>query len=395
MNQERLVELTVKKLHGTLSEEEATELAAFEQEASAEQLTSAHHFAEDQSRLVRVLQHMREAEPGFRANRQRLVYPAYEGSGLRRIWLVPGVRRTISVAAVVFVAVAGVFIWKKTETRKEGGIVAVADPLATVHPGSNKAVLVLADGRRVLLDSVATGKIATDGGAEITKDKDGQISYKPLNNKAAAGFNTVTTPQGGQYYVELPDRTKVWLNAASSIRYPTAFDNAVRKVAITGAAYLEVAKDREHPFVVEMGGTNIRVLGTHFNARNYVEDGAGITTLLEGSVEITNGRGKAILKPGQAAVTKQDDVRVEPKVDTNLAIEWTKGRLNFSGADIVSIMNTIKRWYDVQVVFEGTKSNYKIEGSIPKETDIKDVLKMLELAGYRFSIKGKTIYVLP
>lgn len=397
MNMERLTELTIKKFDGTLSSAEKTELDSYEANASPEDL-AAYHAMENEHSTVEALRVMMSARRRKEANRSRLRYPCDDVTRMpnRGVRSVPNVRRYIAIAAVLFALVVGAVLWKnmmphKATTVAQGGL----DGLEAVKPIGNKAVLVLADGRTIALDSAATGSLAMQGDVRVTKDREGKISYQPLSNMAAVGFNTVNTPRGGEYYVELPDRTKVWLNAASSIRFPTAFTGADRSVTITGEAYLEVAKDKAHPFIVNLGETSVRVLGTHFNVKNYAEDGPATTTLLEGSVRVTNGLKQALLKPGQQASSEKGVVNVNPRADTSAAIAWKNGYLNFNKADITTIMNTVQRWYDVTVEFEGARSAYKLGGEIPKNTSLKDVLTMLHDAGYRFNVQGKTIHMLP
>lgn len=394
MNQERLTQLTIKKLRGELSSAEKAELDGYEQSASVEELRELRNL-EDEQRLLGGLVQMYGAEESFKRNRKRLIYPTSAVIGKsRRLLMVPRVQRYISIAAALLFIFAGGVIWRKYiggGHADQGGGRVVSQG---IKPGTSRAVLVLDSGQSIVLDSAASGAIANQGGAQVSKIADGKLTYQPLTNTIAVGFNTVSTPQGGEYYVELPDRTRVWLNAASSIRFPTAFTGAERRVTLTGEAYFEVSKDEVHPFIVEVEQTSVKVLGTHFNVKAYQEDGPVRTTLLEGLVEVSGGAGQyARIRPGQQAISDQDNLRIDPQADTSQAVAWKEGYLSFGSGDITTVMNTVKRWYDVSVVFEGPKSQYQIEGKIPRNSDIKDVLRMLGAAGYHFRITGKTIYV--
>lgn len=260
-----------------------------------------------------------------------------------------------------------------------------------VLPGGNKAVLTLADGSAVTLDS-AGNRVITQAGTAI-RQQGGQLEYKDQEN-AGVGFNTLRTPRGGQFKITLGDGTKVWLNAASSLRYPTAFTTGSRMVEVTGEAYFEVAKDPEKPFLVKLSEENtITVLGTRFNVNAYTDETSINTTLLEGSVRVSVKNNTRILQPGQQArVTAAGDISVVP-ADTEQAIAWKNEIFNFRDADIQAVMRQLSRWYDVEVVYKGKAPVSRFQGEIQRNLPLHDVLEGLETTGIRFTLEGRKIII--
>jgi ferric-dicitrate binding protein FerR (iron transport regulator) len=208
-------------------------------------------------------------------------------------------------------------------------------------------------------------------------------------------FNTIATPRGGQYQITLPDGTKVWLNAESSLRFPTAFTEKQRTVELTGEAYFDVAPNKDQPFLVKAGATETRVLGTEFNVMAYADEGPVKTTLLEGSVQMGLGEVSALLRPGQQGQYDSEKGRVATRtVNTRQVTAWKDGYYYFDRTPVESIMRQISRWYDVQVVYQGQAPRDEIVGKIPRTADVSEVLHIMELIGIRFRIEGRTITVL-
>ena len=264
-----------------------------------------------------------------------------------------------------------------------------------VPPGGNKAVLTLADGTTIMLDDVKNGTLAQQGKTKVSK-LDGKLAY----NSAKTGveeilYNTISTPRGGQYQVVLPDGSQVWLNAASSLRFPTSFTGNERRVEITGEAYFEVAKNANLPFVVQVNTSEIKVLGTHFNIMAYNEEELLKTTLLEGSVQFTSGENHATLQPGQQSqLIKNGQVKILDNVNIEEVVAWKNGMFHFEKMDIESLMRQISRWYDIEVVYQNHKSDDKFIADIPRNTNLSDALKALELTGkVQFDVEGKTVIV--
>jgi ferric-dicitrate binding protein FerR (iron transport regulator) len=264
-----------------------------------------------------------------------------------------------------------------------------------IPPGGNKAVLTLADGSTIILDNVQNGTLAQQGNTKVIKE-DGKLAY----NLTSTGinevlYNTISTPRGGQYQVDLPDGSRVWLNAASSLHFPTAFVGKERRVEITGEAYFEVAKNKAQPFIVSVNGAEVQVLGTHFNVMAYNDENAIKTTLLEGSVKFVNGSTSSLLKPGQQSqLSENGQVKVVSNVDVDAVTAWKNGNFDFQGEDIETVMRQLSRWYNVDVVYRN-KPDELFYAEIPRNTKLSDVLKALELTGkLRFGIEGKKIIVM-
>ncbi|HMK17090.1 MAG TPA: FecR family protein [Chitinophagaceae bacterium] len=265
-----------------------------------------------------------------------------------------------------------------------------------VLPGSDKATLTLADGSTILLDEAQNGTIAQQGNSKIIK-LDGKLSYDPTNkNSREIVYNTISTPKGGQYQLELPDGSQVWLNATSSIHFPTSFIGTERRIEITGEAYFEIAKDPNMPFIVTVNNAEVQVLGTHFNVNAYNDEDNVKTTLLEGSVRFVNDGNINILKPGQQAqLAKNGMTKVVSDVNVDNVIAWKNGMFDFENAGIETIMRQLSRWYDVEIEYKGETDDLFI-AEMRRDIKLSDALKALELTGkVKFDIQGKKIIVMP
>ena len=314
-----------------------------------------------------------------------------------------GWRRLAVAAAMIGLIVLGFLYFNGNDGRTRQEAATLPGPLAPISndidPGGDKAVLTLGDGSTIMLDNAANGELAAQGNQKVIKLDAGQLAYKQGADHTGAvvpEYNTIATPRGGRYEVILPDGTRVWLNAASSLRFPTAFVGKERVVELSGESYFEVAHRPDQPFKVRFAdGAEIKVLGTHFNIQAY-KDETVKATLLEGAVEISKQTMKGIMKPGQQAVIrKEGDVRIVSNVDTEEAIAWKNGYFQFNRADIATIMRQIERWYDVEVEFRGKLSDKEFVGKVPRNTRVSEVLKILELSKVHFIIEGKKIIVMP
>ncbi len=319
-------------------------------------------------------------------------------------------------AAAVLLLSAGTFMWWNRRIITPKPAVVQEQPnnqlKNDVQPGGNKALLTLGNGATIILDSAHTGALAQQGNIQVIKLNDGQLSYNQAAKNGASPlttdhspltYNTLSTPRGGQYQLVLPDGSTVWLNAASSIRFPTAFTGNERNVELTGEAYFEVKKNAAMPFTVKMNnGAAVKVLGTNFNINAYDDEEAIQTTLLEGSVEVVNGQwsmanGKtAILKPGeQVAMKANSPFTIHHSPDLEEVLAWKNGAFQFNGATIETVMRQVSRWYDVEVEYNG-KISLHFAGAISRNVNISQVLEMLEKAGgIKTSIKGKKVIVAP
>ena len=275
-----------------------------------------------------------------------------------------------------------------------------------VQPGGNKAVLVLANGQTIVLDSANNGMLATQGGMKVIKLSNGQLAYRAGqgDQDSPPVYNTISTPRGGQYELVLQDGTRIWLNAESSIRFPTVFTGKDRSVELSGEAYFEVAPRAANPFKIYMlnqsPGTEksrkeIDVLGTKFNVMAYEEEKVIRTTLLEGAIAVGDESGKDLMKPGQQAEWQpaMSGVRITDDADIDAAVAWKNGFFSFDRSDIRTIMRQLSRWYDLKVTYKDAGTAKTFWGGIQKDLPLSDVLRILEKSGVEFSIDGKNVIV--
>ena len=267
-------------------------------------------------------------------------------------------------------------------------------------PGGNKAILILADGSTIVLDNAKNGTLAQQGNTKVLK-LNGKLTYDPANTKNdEILYNTISTPRGGQYQIELPDGSLVWLNAVSSLRFPTAFAGKERRVEVTGEAYFEVAKNAAMPFRVVIASPSenraeIEVVGTRFNIMAYNDEAALKTTLLEGSVILNQDSKEVPLKPGQQARLQDKSIKIVDNVDTEEVIAWKNGFFQFSSASLQQVMRQIARWYDVDIAYVGKVPERRFGGKISRDNNASEVLKVLELSKVKFRIEDKKIVVTP
>lgn len=311
------------------------------------------------------------------------------------------VRRLMAYAAALaaLVAISSIAGYYMLHPGKPQQAVAVVPPPPEedAAPGGNKATLTLANGVTITLDSQATGLLARQGNTRIIKLNAGQISYngKAGTNQATL-YNTLTTPRGGKYQITLSDGSKVWLNAASSITFPTHFASTRRTVSISGEAYFEIAPEKSGPFEVSVGQMKILVLGTHFNVMAYRDETKVKATLLEGSVKIEKGDTALMLKPGeQAQMNQSGQLKLVKNVNTDKAIAWKNDLFCFDRDDIHAVTNQLSRWYDVDVEIHG-KITKHFSGTLPQHVNVSQIFKVLEeTGGIHFRIDHHKIIVSP
>ncbi len=264
-----------------------------------------------------------------------------------------------------------------------------------VPPGAVKAMLTLANGQKIILDSVQAGKLATQEGA-VVFNRNGTIVYDGTATDARLVYNTLTTGRAEQSPpLTLADGTKVWLNASSSIRFPVAFRGNSRQVDITGEAYFEVFKDSECPFVVKAGASVINVLGTHFNVMSYDNEPYTAATLLEGAISISSNGKTMNLSPGQQARVDNTDTRITliKEADTDDAVAWLHGQFPMAKTDITALMRQISRWYDVDIVYKGTPPVFSFSGALSRQVNLHYLLSALESNDVHCILEGKTVTV--
>jgi len=353
------------------------------------------------------------------AERQEILSGLLErisGQPQRRTRII-SLRQWVGYAAILLVIAGAGFLFYNIRTGKTPVPLAVRQPAKDIPaPKGAKATLTLSGGQQIILDSAGSGQLAVQGNTRIQKLKNGQLAYAAAaNNPNEILYNTLSTTKGGQTMVVLSDGTKVWLNALSSLKYPTAFGKE-RIVALDGEAYFEVSGDKSKPFKVNIRDKGeVVVLGTHFNINAYRDEPTINTTLLEGSVRVSSGTvstggavsggsqaGSAVavssttIKPGQQVRQKDDQLIVSNNVNIEDVMAWKNGYFSFDGASTEEIMRQVSRWYDVSIVYEGNTKDERFAGSMPRSANASRLLEVLSLTKtVQFVIADKTITVKP
>lgn len=300
----------------------------------------------------------------------------------------------ISVAAAVLLITLGALLYLNNQSDEKS--IPQSKYASDFNPGGNKATLTLSNGKTIQLSGdksgiiINTSRLAYNDGTAI---KDPSINTSQISGNA--NFSTISTPKGGQYTVVLPDGTKVWLNSASSIKFPSLFEKKIRHVEITGEAYFEVTKMKHTPFSVKSGDQTIEVLGTHFNINAYQDESSIKTTLVEGAVKVVSGRFAQLLKPGQQTILSANKIRLNPDPDLEGITAWKNGYFYFKGSDIETIMRQLSRWYNVEVEFEGEIPKRSYSGKIYRNAKASEILDLLSYSNIHFKTSGQKIIVLP
>lgn len=314
--------------------------------------------------------------------------------------------RAVGAIASVCVLILTAFFWwsNRSTTPAVQTIIPVADNY--VPPGKDQALLTLSGGQTIVLDSTGNGVLAKEGNS-IIKKTGALLSYESNVSTSTNNpiFNTLSTGRGGQYRMVLPDGSKVWLNAASSIRYPTFFTGDTREVKVTGEVYFEIATqidkhNHRQPFLVQVGDMQIEVLGTHFNVNAYSDELDIKTTLVEGRIKVKTDKETRFIQPGQQARVSHQKMESKVSVISDINVQevlaWKNGLFQFTNADIQTLMRQISRWYTVEVSYQGKITSDKFSGKIPRSLDLFKVLQILEQSGVRFELKAdKTLLILP
>ncbi|MGQ7857578.1 FecR family protein [Pedobacter sp. WC2501] len=299
-------------------------------------------------------------------------------------------------AASLVVVLGAVLTWRYSSQLHLQNQTAKLHQSIHIKPGGNRAVLTLDDGSSVVLTEAKIGALADQQNVSVVKTAEGELSYKMHIGSASSkiSFNKIATPLGGKYSVVLPDGSKAWLNAKSSLRFPTAFTGAERVVQMTGEVYFEVAKNPKQPFKVQSGGTEIRVLGTHFNVMAYDDEAEQKTTLIEGSIHLSSGKFSQLLKPGQQALVDPFGINVNNNCDLEAVMAWRNDLFIFKDMEIKAIARQLVRWYDIQVVFKGTPSKISYTGTISKDVELSELLNMLQFTGLKYELNGRVLTII-
>lgn len=401
----KIDELIIKYLAGTLTEEERVLLdewkALPENRILLDQLSDEQWVKKELQKIAQVNE-FNEASAYNKLSQiyaqQNVPVMVHKTSSKFGWWL--------AAASLLLIIGTGSWFLLRRESGKP-----IPDVLATaserfkndVAPGGNKARLLLADGTEIILDSAGNGLLSQQGGAKVIKLDNGTIEYKQgtgNGEKEVEVYNTVSTPKGGQYMISLPDGSKAWLNASSTLRFPTAFNGEKRIVELTGEGYFEVRPlpAGKKPFIVIAGDVNVEVLGTHFNVNAYTDEEAIKTTLLEGAVKVIKSNASGLLKPGeQAQAFRQGMLKTVKQADLEQIMAWHNGVFAFRSASIVAIMRQAQRWYDIEVIYAGkVDKEQALNGDIPRNVTLSQLLKILEATGsVHFGIEGKTVTVMP
>lgn len=313
--------------------------------------------------------------------------------------------RSVAAAILLFLATGSYLIFFNNNRLAKQQSKTVDQKSADRLPGYNAAILTLAGGRKIILDS-ASGTISKQGGATVINMK-GLLSYLPSTGELQGEtvYNTITTARGNQYQLVLADGSKVWLNSATLLRFPTSFNGKERTVELDGEAYFEVAHNPSKPFHVLVSsssngsisrkGLDVQVLGTHFNVNSFKDEDDIKTTLLEGSVKVITTEKTALLKPGEQAIGNSSSLYIAGNVDIDKIMAWKNGWFEFDDTNLATVMRQISRWYDVDIIFEGKTGSEKFGGRISKNLPLSNVLKMLEESGVRFRLEEKKLIVIP
>jgi transmembrane sensor len=312
--------------------------------------------------------------------------------------IIPLYRKTWirNTAAAILLLLAGAGFYYITDYLK--GEKNINYPVAQIDllPGGNKAILTLGDSSTIVLDDARQGMLTRQANSQVIKPDEGKLAYQAAKGSASLPvYNTISTPRGGQYQVTLADGTIAFLNAASSVRFPVSFSGKERKVEITGEVYFEVAKNAEMPFRVAAGEMVVEALGTQFNVMSYKDENSLETTLIEGSVSVTQGSRQTIITPGQQVqIDRNGEIKVFDQVDIEEVVAWKNGRFEFNSASLDDIMRQISRWYNVDVVFEGDVKNETFSGIVSRQSNVSQILKIMEQAGIKFSVEENKITVM-
>ncbi len=409
---ERYQELAEKWLNNTISPQESEEFLQWYNSGQENDIYIPRDYADNDQELKGRI---------FAEINQSISEPVYSTSYRNQSWF--------AAAAVIIAVIAAGFYFTsapkeskqyvankvisepitKSPLRKGSPVPEVEDQKSVlvndIEAGENKAILILGDGSKIILDDAKNGILANQGGNSILKAAEGEVIYSFLNEikdplsldeNAPVIYNTIETPKGGKFQIKLPDGSKVWLNAASSLRFPTVFNGPKRQVELKGEAYFEVSPDKSKIFEVNTRNQVVQVLGTHFNINAYLDEPTVNTTLLEGSVRVSDLRTNIsqLLKPGEQSQLSEQ-IEVINLKNTNEAVAWKDGYFQFDEADIKTVMRQIERWYDVSVVYEGDLPNYRFGGEIERNLSLLQVLKVLEKTKVHFRLEGREVIVMP
>jgi hypothetical protein len=308
----------------------------------------------------------------------------------KRFFLHQGNRLWQAAASLVFLCAVSFYIFKQQADQSP---IPAKEQSSSIHPATDKATLTLGNGEKILLDESKNGELSTEGNIHINKLKSGNLVYTAGKNVDKVHVNTLTTPRGGRYQLTLADGTQVWLNAQSSISYPSAFRGSSREVTISGEVYFEVAHNAAMPFRVRSENQVIEVLGTHFNVNTYKAEARTKTTLLSGSIALTHAHQRLMLKPGEQGIVAGESMSIK-NVDPTEVIAWKEGYFDFTDADIGSVVDELGRWYNVDIQYQGAATSETFTGRIPRSWPFEKVLHLLKtFKSIQVEMQGRRLIV--
>lgn len=411
---ERYQELALKWLNNTITPEEKEAFAQWYNFAQDKNIILPENYASNEkaleARIFSEIENAISAESIPSTPRNYRWYYAASAAAIIAVVFSITIHFTSKIKETELVVAKEIVNKPSVQTpQKEKSVISIekSELLAEndIEPGDDKAILTLGDGTKIILDDAQNGVLANQGGNSILKAAEGELIYSfsaesnlqlPEDHSDNIIFNTIETPKGGKFQVRLPDGSKVWLNAASSLRFPTKFAGSKRQVELNGEAYFEVAHDESKLFEVKARNQTVQVFGTHFNINAYEDEPSVNTTLLEGSVRISDIRTNIsqMLRPGeQSKLTER--IEVFNVKNTAEAVAWKEGYFQFHEADIKTVMRQIERWYDVSIIYEGDMPNYRFGGEIERSLSLIQVLKVLEKTKVHFRLEGREVIVMP
>lgn len=400
MAEDRIHELLLTFFDGTLTSEEEEELALW--------IDTFQNKEEWQQQLREIWMNYEPNEVMEEERAEKILHTITKNNELsfarrKSLHLDRRILQLAVAAAVVGLLLAFSIKYLVGEKAAKKDVVVEKKIPAPIVPGGNKAILTLSNGKKMALDSLKNGLLANNGSSKVLKISGGVLKLrkeeKGSNVTGKVSYNTITTPRGGQYKVILPEGSKIWLNAGSSLRFPTEFGHQKREVYVKGEAFAKVTKDENRPFYVHILSASgeekgkIKVLGTRFNINAYPENVHVKTALISGSIKVERGNKEKILTPGERAFIKDGKIAVKKEMNLDRVIAWKNGQFNFEGNDIRHVMQQIARWYDVKVKYEKMPTDHFV-GTISRGKDISEVLNMLEMTGVvHFKVEGRTVVV--
>jgi transmembrane sensor len=389
MNEDRLVALLIRRLSGELTPEETQEL----DEWAAESLVNRQFLTRvlNERILEKELNQWKQLDPAEGHTR----WVAYH-QARRRVRVLSMVKWSAAASLLIAVSISAWF--KLTGPHKKPADVVAMNRQPAIGD-HNSAVLTLADGRKIVLDSVGKGQLEVQGVTRLIKSDSNSLAYTGREENDAAAvvlYNTLTTPKGRIYQLRLPDGSHVWLNDVSSIRYPTAFNGKDRTVEVSGEAYFEIAGNAAKPFIVKVKDQSVEVLGTSFDIMAYPDEGATLTTLVSGAVKVNTTDHSVRLKPDdQSQVVAGSQLKVLHDVPARSIIAWKDGFFYFGHAPFAAIMRQVARWYDVEVIYEGKMPEIEFGGSFDRDLPLNELLRYLEKNQVHCRLEGHKLFVLP